>query len=137
MSNIFDFAGQSSRKPKLSKKEIKAPPVSSSDQKEISKEEAGDMLIRMQSLRQELMLKVEGMYEQTGIQPENLKTFVEEVKEPSKEEYKAAKESLDERVTKALSLSLNRKKSLRKIKKEEGTRKGKTLGDRKKWIPVR
>jgi len=129
-SNIFDEA---SKKPKKAKKP--APPKKPLTDAEVSK-----MLDRMNEMRREIEKKVEDACEGKGLTWQNVQDYVNEPKNFLPTEWKRLqhrREEVAEKLWASLGTDVKKKKAAVTKKKVAKKRKGKTLGARKRWIPMK
>lgn len=136
--NIFDMAGKQKARPtakippeKIPEKETKpAEPVGNVD----------EMFEKMRSMKRELQDNLEKTLTQSGLSPKELENVVQPFK--GTEAWKKSEkehQNLVKKVSEAIGSSApgpktEKEKEESKMDKE---RKGKTLGLRKKWMPMR
>lgn len=102
----------------------------------ISKNQDVDsMLKRMHEIRNEIQKKLESAYEKSGLSPHTLEQYMEAL--PEKSHLIDEKiEKLQENAFAATGIKPKIKGS-RKVVKASKARQAKTLGNRKKWLPMR
>ncbi len=99
--------------------------------------EINEMLQKIDTMQQDLQNKMEDVKQRTGLSDEDIKAFMENPKNFSPADWEKmakSKEMLGEKVWTALGMELKPKQHTRENLSSE--RKGKTLGARKKWIPI-
>lgn len=148
--NIFSAAGKPAPKKKLasSKKPTPLPaektpaaPPSSAAKPQTPAGEKGDvesMLSRIKELQDNLQKQLESIYAKTGINPRKLDDAIVSAKgTPAFEKIENDMRKLEEELNKIVP-KRKTKSALPGLKaKSDQDRKGKTLGARKKWIPIR
>lgn len=158
-ANIFDFASSKGPKPKkhtpkepLAKKEQpsetikKKPPQSSppsADKKNYTDSETVEMLEKMNTMRRDLEKKLEGLYQQSGMSGDELQAYLDNPKNVGEvlwEKIQQQRQELSDKLYKMVGIEEKARSTIKKSKEKEEAvkkRKGKTLGTRKKWIPIR
>lgn len=129
--NIFETAASSN----LGKKKKQQP---SSKKKTHQDPEIAAMLNQIEVMKQDLENKLEKIRQQTGLSKEDLQNFMNNPKNFSPNEWaklEKTKNEMGDKVWSAIGLELKPKARTRE--NIAGERKGKTLGGRKKWIPMR
>lgn len=104
------------------------------------------MMQKMREMKQDLQHKVDILVKRSGMKPDVLKKFMEDPKNFSKAEWeqiKNAKEVLGEQVWSSIGRPIDKKASTPTLSQPDPAappkpkdRKSKTLGARKKWIPM-
>lgn len=135
-SNIFDFAAkQKKAPPKAPGPPPAAPPKSPPN---APKKSTKEMLERMHYLHHDLQDKLETTYTKSGLPPKIVEVFSDVIeKAPAWEHYQKEQRKLDEQVAQVIGTSAPRVKRRTRMAKKEKARKGKTLGARKKWLPMK
>jgi hypothetical protein len=131
MTNIFDLSGQSGKK-----KQPKITPPPSVPKTAITDEEVTETLTKIRSMSQELQDKIQETQKKSGIEDQEIKDYLEGLKRNSPVNYERIiekKEDLERQLT-GISLEQQHKKKM--IKKGRKL-KGKTLGERKRWLDMR
>lgn len=139
--NIFETAAK-----KLGHKEGKSPSESPRPAKErppaqkntYRDPEVADMMRQISEMNQDLQSKMESISKKSGLSYDDLKKLIDNPKllSPAQIEYlKKSKEQLGEQVWDAVGVPTKPQPKQRENK--TGERKAKTLGARKKWIPMR
>lgn len=148
-NNIFDTAAKKlSKKGKKAAKNLKEtprapipdsdPPKTDLSQIRTKDPEIRDMMKKIHAMRQDLQNKMENIYKHSGLTPESLKNFLDNPKNFAQKDWEFIQQNkniLEEKVWETLGEEL---KPITRYVRENvaGERKGKTLGARKKWIPM-
>lgn len=131
--NIFDTAA---KKLSRGKKRIPASARPAKEPKPYRDPETQEMLQRIKEMKDDLDSKIEEIKNQTGPAAEHFKKLLTNQVELSPQEWddiQLAKKLLGDK----LWDSMNQVKEPPKAPPTPSNRKGKTLGARKKWIPMR
>ena len=141
-SNIFELSRGFPKKPSKNpaahtpplKKETALPPPPS--KKEVlSDEMVKEKIERMHILKQELQDTLVGVMEKGGITAPVLKHMIKGFSSEQKKDLKIKKHLLEEKISKAVGKQVHTAE--REENLEQKVRKSKSLGNRKKWIPMR
>lgn len=137
--NIFETAAKKlGRKSKTEVKKKPSPPKEIPENKPgvYRDPEVNEMMRQIREMNQDLQSQLESVSKKTGLSYDELKKLVEKKASPAELEYlKKGMEQLGEQL-----LGVAPTPSAPKPKQREniaGERKAKTLGARKKWIPMR
>lgn len=143
--NIFDAAGKQKKPtPKKAappKKEIPTPPIQKPAGNESlpSTATVEEMMKQMEKMRDDIRAKFEEVCSKGGVNPKQLGKFVEVFQ--STEAYQTmekARLELEDKINSAVGIVVKMSSKEKKVtEKMDKDRKGKTLGTRKKWIPMR
>lgn len=98
-------------------------------------QDVDSMLKRMHEIRNDIQDKLESAYKKTGITPNTLEQYIEALPEQSHLNEEKI-EKLQENAYAATGIKPKISGS-RKVVKATKTRQAKTLGSRKKWLPMR
>lgn len=134
--NLFSPDAHSSKKPK-------APPPKKAEEakQEVSpKEDAFKVLANMKKMHEELNVKIDNLFKQSGRDPREIREYFKEPRNFTAHEWKRIqdrKEELEAYIKVVSKEELKKKKSKQKTSEMSKERKGKTLGARKKWLPMR
>lgn len=135
-SNIFDEAGKHPKKtPPPPVKKAPAPPPS-----KISNEEVTDIIQRIRTMRQQVDKQVENFYKTAGI-PETL--FEEYFNDPRNftpdlwSRIEGERDAFQAKIGDIVHVEFKKKKVQQVKEKPTKERKGKTLGSRKGWMPMK
>lgn len=144
-SNIFEEASKrlgGSGKQKPLKKKVSESPSSANAAPlaPLSDTDVKSMLERMHFMNKDLENKLESVYTKTGMPKEEIHNFLENPNNFSSTVWNKIQEdmtSLEQKVWAAVGKHMKKSMLKKKTDKKSKERKGKTLGARKKWIPVR
>lgn len=139
--NIFETAAKklghkenkpSSQSPKQSAKE--KPPA---QKKAYRDPEVADMMRQINEMNEDLQSKMESISKKSGLSYDDLKKLIDNPKllSPAQIEYLKKSKELGEQVWDAVGVPT--KPQIKQRENKMGERKAKTLGARKKWIPMR
>lgn len=144
--NIFDAAAQQNKKKKAETPTRPADPPAKAAMPEeqtstqLSNMDIQDMLKHMQSIQKEIENKANIVYDKIRVNPKELQKFLAIMGGPQWEKAQKDRKNLEEKVWSALGIEETEGKKA-KVRKEEDkatkARKGKTVGVRKNWIPMR
>jgi polyhydroxyalkanoate synthesis regulator phasin len=145
--NLFDPSSHASKKQPAKKPNPSPPsPPPTPEQKEKIREnlykdpELKEWLEKITHQKNELREIWVGLVEKGGHSPQSLKRYLNDLTNFSAEQKKLIqkkKDELDQTLGEQLSPSLKKLKKEKETESETKTRKGKTLGARKKWIDMR
>lgn len=130
--NLFKPNSSTSKKPKA--------PVNKGDQLTAPREDAYKVLSNMKKMHEELNLKIDRLFQMSGKDPREVRDYFNNPKNFPAHEWKRIQERKEELEIYIRSLSkeeLKKKKTKQEVSKMSKERKGKTLGARKKWLPMR
>lgn len=148
--NIFDASankpGHSLKKPPIKAKE-ETPSLSLQPESAIqlppphipSEEELLEIFKKIYSMRDDLEKKFESFYEKSGFSPKELESFFSNPNNFSIEKWEklqSMRESLENKIQTFVGVPVKSAKNKSKTASAK-ERKGKTIGARKKWIPMR
>lgn len=131
MSNIFDLSGQSGKK-----KTPKITPPPSVPKTAITDDEVTDTLTKIRTMSLELQEKIQETQKKSGIEDQEIRDYLDGLKRHSPDNYEKIvekKEDLERQIT-GVSIEQQQK---RKMVKKGRKLKGKTLGERKRWLDMR
>jgi len=134
-SSIFDYAR---KKAKPAPKPKSTPPASEAKEEEPT--DMKQMFDKMRTMHRELKESLEKTFEKTGINPKHFEDSLKLAKStPLWTEGQKEKQLLEQKVAEAIGTTVPRAKTEKERKETHMSkeRKGKTLGSRKKWIPVK
>ncbi|MBS4168006.1 hypothetical protein [Parachlamydia sp. AcF125] len=143
--SIFDFAFNK----KIPKKKAspaylgKAGAPFPSEKKPISDEELTQMLERMNDMRRDIEKQLENVYSNSAMPPHDIQAFLDNPQNMGTslwEKVQQQKSQVAERLHAMLGIEQTARRDLQKHKAAEvetKKRKGKLLGTRKKWIPIK
>lgn len=141
--NIFDEAGKSKLKPKLlPKKEIIPPKVEmpKGPHIPITDTEIQGMFDRMNEMRNDLDKRTDDLKEAIALSQKDVIKFFSESKNFTPEQWNIIQENrtdLEKRTWAVVGKDPNKVREKHLEDKDAKLRKGKTLGSRKNWIPIR
>lgn len=138
-TNIFEAAAKKLARKKgktenVPKKLVQAAPTPIQRDPEIR-----EMLKKIDDMKQDLLNKMEYIYRTSGLTYDQVRRYMENPKNFSKKDWEKlqrTKEELGEKVWNALGQEL-KPKAARERENVAGERKAKTLGARKRWIPMK
>lgn len=141
-SNIFDEAGKKKDLPPAKKEEA---PSSSVDLPVnlpaiLSDEDIQEMFDRMIVMRQELDRKTDELKDALALTKQDINVFFSDPKNFTPEQWKMIQENRTELELKTFAIVGKDPKKVRQKQlesKDAKARKGKTLGARRNWIPIR
>lgn len=149
--NIFEEASRSrvprriERKPEV-EEEVKQSQivdnvnVESSSSAALSNEDADVMLSKMHTMRRELEEKMDDVISLAGVSKEEVTTFLDNPDNFSPTEWEKVKEKKEELAKMAMQITGQKDNKRKVARKEEADTKKlrqKSLGGRKRWIPMR
>lgn len=130
--SIFDT---SFHKKKETKKE--EPSSLSKIPEDFSKDlNAEEMLEKIKTMRKDLEEKIGNAFEQGKIDHKHVKTVLSTLQDDTKTAREKAKKKLENDVFTALGKEKRKEHLEKEQQKDDKVRKGKTLGSRKKWMPM-
>lgn len=134
-SNIFDEA--SNKKSSSPKKELVVPSIPAVD---ISDEQVASLFEKAKKMRQEIDQKLQEVYDKTGMTRKEVENYMSNPKNFTVQEWQniqIGRKDWEGRLYGILGQEYKEKRA--KIVQDQSSkeRKGKTLGARKNWIPVR
>lgn len=138
--NIFSSSAHK-RKPVPAKKSPAPPPPPPPPRNEEStssnQEDVSSMLKRMHEIHQDIQTKLEITYTKGGISPRTLEKYVNSMTPEQRSSIDQEIEKLEDQVWSAVGSIPKAKRVSKKTSKATKTRKGKMIGARKKWIPMK
>lgn len=138
--NIFQAAGKKPVKKKKKKKKAAPPLEKKKERPSFDDKEVDEAFNRMTQIRDEIVKKLEALYKEGGITPQDLSSYLDDQKNfPGKlfDSVQQQREKLLEDIWKGLGKKEKVKHIRKKAKKMGKKRKRKMIGGRKKWIPMR
>lgn len=144
--NIFEAASQDARSKKRLTPNVAPqsapPPTSKEDVLEkatlLSKGEIDNMLSKMQQLRKDLEEKLEAIYVVGQLTPQKIDQYLDLFSDlVDTKSNEADKKDLEDKIWSVMGASAKTQKAKEDISKDTKVRKGKSLGARKKWLPMR
>ena len=139
--NIFEAAAKklARKKALLSPSQEKAQSTPPQPPKKHRDPEIREMMKKIDDMKQDLLKKMEYLQRTGGLTYEQVRAYMENPKNFTKTEWdklQQTKNELGDKVWNALGEEL-KPKAEHVRENVEGERKGKTLGARKRWIPVK
>jgi hypothetical protein len=113
------------------------------EKKSYSDSEMTQMLEKINKMRRDLEKKLEDLHDQSGLSKEQLQAYMDNpqnVGTPQWQKIQQRREELSEKLYGMIGAEERIRAMAKKnqeVEKNTKTRKGKTLGNRKKWIPIR
>lgn len=134
--SIFDEASKKLGKKK--EKPVAKPPQKIPDEP-LQLEEAQEMINRIRRLNEEIEEKLNSFYKHTGISGQKLHEYLSDPRHLKAEVWQKIESDQDKLETQiAGALGLGYKKHKERLnEKITKDRKGKTLGERRRWLPMR
>lgn len=141
-SNIFDQAGKSSKGQPLKKNIEKDVPIPSIKDPKVTltDDEVQGMFDKMVELRGDLEKKTDEFKEAVILSQQDVSKYFNDSKNFSPEQWSVIQESraeLEKRVFDVVGKDLKKIRQKQLESKDSKLRKGKTLGARRNWIPIR
>ncbi len=114
------------------------PPVEI--QAALTPDDIPQMIERMRAMNQEIQQKIELIYEKTGLPRKKIDAYLSDAKNFTPEVWHSLQKNIDtleQKIWSVLGKELKKKTLDKKQEKFSKERKGKSLGARKNWIPMK
>jgi len=137
-SNIFDAAANSGKERK--NKPASPRPLPAEKAKSFDDKNVEGMLVNMDKMRREIQRKIEEIYEKSGVSQKELEDYLSNPNNFNQAEWTRVQANRDrflEKIWQAVGKDKKKKIVLKEKKKQTKKRKGKMLGHRKGWLPMR
>jgi hypothetical protein len=128
--NIFDPTSHKKKK----KEATSIPPDIETRYKDLNVDE---MLERIKTMQKDLENKLEETFEKGKISTTRVKEVISGLEEPSLDYLRKEKKKFENEVFSALGEGARKEHLEKEQQKEDKVRKGKTLGSRRKWMPMK
>lgn len=142
-SNIFDEAGKKSSTPKKKEPAVPQAPVAGVPplpNVNITDDQLAEMFERAKKMRTEIEEKLQEVYDKTGLTRKQVETYMNNPKNFSIQEWQniqIGRKDWEGRLYGLIGQEYKEKRQKAVQDQSSKERKGKTLGARKNWIPMR